>query len=164
MTNEDDGPTALHRPRFQFSLATLILAVTLVSVLCGLAVWLGSPSIILLMLAIGPVGGTIIVRVRRSSRDWAVTYYSGVVTVLFWVIVAVVLGVIGGFSGPSESVGAVAVMTAAATLYLSPFAFAIGITTGVLWEMTAGVTTAIWRSIVKRCCPGPRSDGEYWPR
>ncbi len=91
MTNEetDSAVVSRSRPRFQFSLGALMLVVTAVSVFFAMTAWLGTVMLIVPMLAAGPVGGAIILRIRRSTHDANVVWWSGAVTM---VLSGIVLG------------------------------------------------------------------------
>ncbi len=147
-------------PRFQFSLAALMITVTVVSILCSLAAWLKLPWIILPILAIGPIGGKIIAHWCKSRHDWAVSLYSGVVTVVLWAILAFCEGLVVALSGPNANAGAAIGLSVAGPLCFSPFAFIVGVLSSVVWEVAAGVTTETWRLIVKRYGSGSQSERE----
>ena len=161
----DGGQTNLPQvppqgPRFQFSLATLMAVVTGVSVLCALAAWLGPLFIVLCILAIGPVGGTIIVRRRKSAHYWAVSVWSGVVNVVLCGIMAFCGGLAALLAaGPSASLEVIVIFVFS-TASVVPFAFVIGVLSSIVWEVAAGVTRETWRMIVKRCGAEAPREGE----
>jgi hypothetical protein len=143
-------------PRFQFSLAALMIAVTVVSILCSLSAWLKLPWMVLPVLAIGPIGGKIVAHLRKPRHDWAVSLYSGMVTTTLWVFVAFCGGLAVALSGPNANAGDAIVMSVAAALCFSPFAFVVGVLSSVVREVAAGVTTETWKLIVKRMFPDRR--------
>ncbi len=129
-------------PRFQFSLATLMLLVTAFSVYCGLAAWLGSWMIVVVpVLAVGPVGGTIIVRARKSEHFGDVALWSGLITMTMWAFVF-------GDVDPS------------ATLALAPVAMMVGVTTGLAWEVTARMLKRLDERLNPAQDPDAAGDGE----
>jgi len=101
--NDESSPFATPRRggRFQFSLATLMIVVTVVWVLCSLAAWLGPPFILVLLLAGGPVGGATIVRIRKLKVGGEIALWSGVVTVVLWGSILVYDGVLRALSVPN---------------------------------------------------------------
>ncbi len=162
VTNEEADPSVVPQPgpRFQFSLAALMIAVTVVSILCSLSAWLKLPWMVLPVLAIGPIGGKIIAHLRQPRHDWAVSLYSGVVTAAFWAIVAFCGGLIIAMSSPNAHAEGTIVLSVAASLCFSPFAFVVGVLSSVAWEVAAGVTAETCRLIVKRYFSGSPSEGE----
>ena len=160
MSNDESSPfkTPRHGPRFQFSLATLMVVATVVSVLCSLSAWLGPAGVaVLILLAIGPVGGTIIVPIRKSKHDWAVAVWSGVTNMVLWGIVVFCGGLVAVLSGPPAT--EVLLLLLEAVFLLLPFAFVIGVLASVVWEVAAGVTKETWKLIVLRYGSGLPSDG-----
>ena len=165
MTNEDTVEVEVFRsgPRLQFSLATLMVVVTVVSVLCALILWLGPVMVIVPMLAAGPVGGAIIVRIRKSKHDGAVVWWSGAVTMVLWGSVAGCGGAIASAADLPVITGNMVISGVAIALLVSPGAFIIGVLTSAVWKMVAEaaeVAREACESIVKRCGSGLPSEGE----
>ena len=143
-------------PRFQFSLATLMVLVTLASVLCALVAWLGLPVVIVLVLVGGPIGGATIVRIRKSKVDGDIAVWSGLVTAVLWGSVVVCDGIILALSVPNGGTGLLTPGVAA--VFFVPYAFLIGISTGIAWEVSAHVLKKSWQLVCRRIPvpPGPR--------
>ena len=157
MSNGGSSPFKAPRPwwKSQFSLATLMAAVTLASVLCALVAWLGLPVVIVLVLVGGPIGGATIVRIRKSKVDGDIAVWSGLVTVVLWGSVVVCDGIILALSDPNGGTGMLTPGVAAA--FFVPYAFLIGISTGIAWEVSAHVLRESWQLVCRRVRvpPGP---------
>ncbi len=163
LTKEEADPIVVAQagPRFQFSLAVLMIAVTVVSILCSLSAWLKLPWMVLPVLVIGPIGGKIVAHLRKPRHDWAVFLYSGVVTAAFWVIVALCGGLVAFlWWGGTPEAWAAAGMYYGVSAFFSPFAFVVGVLSSVVWEVAARVTTKTWKLIFKRHGSGSPSEGE----
>lgn len=134
MTNEDtvEAEVPGRRWRFQFSLATLLVVVTIASALFSLAVWLKPPFILVLLLAIGPVGGAIIVRMRGLGVFGEIALWSGLLTMLMWVSIIICTG-IGGL----QFRALIFLVNATVAFAFAPLAFLVGVLTGIAWEVCA---------------------------
>jgi hypothetical protein len=149
-----DAPSPFTPPgpggRFQFSLATLLLLVALVSVLCSAVAWMGPVIIYSFLLVAGPVGGAIIVRRLKPESGWEVIFWSGVVTVVLWWIVAACFEVACVLANSVEDRDITVGTAIGLAVCVSPLVFGIGVWTSAFWEVVSGVTTQIWKLIVQR--------------
>jgi hypothetical protein len=157
MSNDESSPFTDPglKGRFQFSLATLMLLVTLVSVVCSAMVWMGPVIIYAFLLVAGPVGGAIIVRRLKPKNGWEVVLWSGVVTVVLWWIVAACFEVADVLSNPVEDRYITVETAIVLAILASPFVFGIGVLTSTFWEVVSRVAKEIWNSIVEQ--NGPRT-------
>ncbi len=157
------GKTARSGPRIQFSLATLMLLATLVSVFCAMTAWLGPVMLIVPMLAAGPVGGAIILRIRKSTNDANVVWWSGGITVvLWWALAAGIVYIATAILSANGRVtdGERVTYFLFAALVASPSAFAFGMVTGVIWVTVVRVAKEARKSMVGRDGIGSPSEGE----
>lgn len=127
-----------------------MVAVTLVSVLCSLVAWLGPVMRIVPILAVGPISGTMIARIRKSDDDWDVILGSGIVTMVLLGSLCVGVWVVEVSSSAPEDMLFLAIFSAVfAGVSYGFFGVFIGMLTGLVWQVVAGVAKGAWRRIVR---------------
>ncbi len=149
MSNDESSPfeMASGGPRFQFSLATLMIAATAVSVCCALLAWLGVLGVPVLLLAVGPIGGAIAVRVCVSRPDLDMAVWSGMITVA---AIGVAIGAAVLFSfclNPSPASAGHVFIGLMVFVLASPFAMLVGLMTGCVGQAVGWIGGKCWRLI-----------------
>ncbi len=147
MSNDESSSVemATGGPRFQFSLATLMIAVTVVAMCCGLFAWLGAWGIPVLLLVVGPIGGAIAVRVCKSRPDLDMAVWSGMITVA---AIGVAIGAAVLFSfclHPSPASAGHVFIGLMVFVLASPFAMLVGLLTGCVGQAVCWLGGKCWR-------------------